>query len=51
MGIPSAETRVLYNCLIHASGYGLIHGTKRRKVNVSEKPNHIYKTKYRKLFL
>ena len=31
-------------------GYGLTHGTKRRKNNQSEKLNHLYKTKYTKLF-
>ena len=30
--------------------YGLTHGTKRRKDNQSEKLNHLYKTKYTKLF-
>ena len=50
MGIPSAETRVLYNCLIQRYGYGLIHGTKRRNDNQSEKLNRLYKTKYTNLF-
>ena len=31
-------------------GYGLIHGTKRRKDNQSESLNRLYKTKYTKLF-
>ena len=50
MGIPSAETKVLNNCLIMRCGNGLIHGTKRRKDNQSEKLNNLYKTKYTKLF-
>ena len=41
MGIPSAETRALYNCIIHAM---------RRKDNQSERLNHLYETKYTKLF-
>ena len=31
-------------------GYGLTYGTKRCKDNQSEKLNHLYKTKYTKLF-
>ena len=31
-------------------GYGLIHDTKRRKYNQSEKLNHLYKTKYTNSF-
>ena len=31
-------------------GYWLIHGTKHRKDNQSEKLNHLYKIKYTKLF-
>ena len=46
MGIPSAET----TALSMRRGYGLIHGTKRHKNNQLEKLNHLYKTKYTKLF-
>ena len=31
-------------------GYGLIHNTKRRKDNQSERLSHLFKTKYTKLF-
>ena len=41
MGIPSAEKRALYNCLIHAM---------RHKDNQSKRLNHLYETKYTKLF-
>ena len=49
--IPIAETRVLYNCLIHAMRLWVNPWHQRHKDNQSERLNHLYKTKYKALLV